>query len=78
MPISISGHSGDAILVELPQIGIKGNTYALMADKNNLEIAQHLQDWLAQKGLDSKKVPQYGPKLLGLSTPSIPLQTQGK
>lgn len=73
---AINRHGGDATLVELPKIGIHGNTHALMADKNNLEIAAHLQKWLQEKGLDGKKTPHMGPRPLKNSQPSLPLQKQ--
>ena len=71
---AITRHGGDATLVELPKIGIHGNTHALMADKNNLEIAGHLQHWLHEKGLDGKKIPYAGPKPLKISKPSLSLR----
>ena len=33
-------------LVNLPDIGIKGNSHMLMQDKNNAEIAEVIQKWL--------------------------------
>lgn len=40
--------------LELPDIGIHGNTHMLMHDKNSLEIAALIQQWLVDKGLMSK------------------------
>jgi pimeloyl-ACP methyl ester carboxylesterase len=48
----VNGHGGDVTLVHLPEIGIKGNTHFLMSDLNNLEIADHLSDFLKKKRLD--------------------------
>lgn len=48
----INERGGDAVLVHLPEIGIKGNTHFLMGDLNNAELADLLAKWLAEKGLD--------------------------
>ncbi|MDE5831827.1 MAG: alpha/beta fold hydrolase [Desulfovibrio sp.] len=71
---AINRHGGDAILVELSKIGIRGNTHALMADKNNLQVATQLKDWLNQKGLDGREKPHAGPKALKIQSASIPVQ----
>jgi hypothetical protein len=39
-------------LVELPKIGISGNTHFPMSDLNNVAIADHLSAFLRKKGLD--------------------------
>ena len=38
-------------IVDLPDVGIKGNSHMLMMDKNNAEIADFIQKWLVGKGL---------------------------
>lgn len=48
----INAHGGDATIVHLPEIGIKGNTHFVMSDLNNVEIANHISDWLKEKNLD--------------------------
>ena len=48
----VNRHGGDVTLVHLPEIGIKGNTHFPMSDLNNLEIANHLSDFLKNKNLD--------------------------
>lgn len=48
----INRHGGDAAAIHLPEIGIKGNTHFMFADLNNIEIADLLSKWLAEKGLD--------------------------
>ncbi len=50
--MTVNRHGGDATLVHLPDIGIKGNSHFLMAEKNNQEIAGILASWLHDKGLD--------------------------
>lgn len=42
----INRHGGNAKLVVLPDIGIKGNSHFLFAEKNNVELADLLQKWL--------------------------------
>jgi pimeloyl-ACP methyl ester carboxylesterase len=49
---AINRHGGDARLVRLPEIGIRGNTHFLMSDLNNLEIADQVSKFLAEKKLD--------------------------
>ncbi|WP_329577484.1 alpha/beta hydrolase [Streptomyces sp. NBC_01361] len=48
---AINRHGGDASLVHLPEIGIKGNTHFLFSDLNNVQIADRISDFLATKGL---------------------------
>jgi pimeloyl-ACP methyl ester carboxylesterase len=42
---------GSVDVINLPEIGIKGNSHMLMMDKNNAEIADVIHKWLAGKGL---------------------------
>ena len=43
---TINRHGGNATLVELPKIGIYGNTHFLMQDLNNDVLADMLNEWL--------------------------------
>lgn len=49
---AVNRHGGDAAVVHLPEIGIHGNTHFPFSDLNNLEIADLMSSWLAEKGLD--------------------------
>jgi len=49
---AINKHGGDAKLVHLPEIGIRGNTHFLMSDLNNVQIANLVSTFLAEKHLD--------------------------
>jgi hypothetical protein len=49
---TVNRHGGDVTLVELPKIGIRGNTHFPMSDLNNVELANHLAAYLHEKGLD--------------------------
>jgi hypothetical protein len=49
---AINKHGGDAQLVQLPEVGIRGNTHFLMSDLNNIQIADLVSRFLAAKGLD--------------------------
>ena len=49
---TINRHGGDATLVHLPEIGIKGNSHFLMGEKNNRQLADLMAAWLKEKGLD--------------------------
>lgn len=48
----VNAHGGDATIVHLPELGIKGNTHFIMSDLNNKKIAAQLSEWLQKKGLD--------------------------
>ncbi|MEZ5608157.1 MAG: alpha/beta fold hydrolase [Burkholderiaceae bacterium] len=49
---AVNKHGGDAQLVHLPEIGIRGNTHFLMSDLNNLQIADLVSQFLTQKKLN--------------------------
>jgi len=48
---NIKAAGGSVDVVDLPQIGIKGNSHMIMMDKNNAEVANLIQSWLEGKGL---------------------------
>lgn len=48
---AVNRHGGNATLVELPKIGIYGNTHFLMQDLNNDKLAELLDEWLIKNGL---------------------------
>ncbi|MGJ4940124.1 esterase [Bradyrhizobium sp. HKCCYLS1011] len=48
---AIKAAGGSADVVDLPKIGISGNSHMIMMDKNNLQVAGLIQTWLASKGL---------------------------
>jgi len=49
---TVNRHGGDVTVVELPKIGVKGNTHFPFSDLNNVEIADLMSQFLAEKGLD--------------------------
>ncbi|WP_103308521.1 MULTISPECIES: alpha/beta fold hydrolase [unclassified Pseudomonas] len=49
---TVNRHGGDVRLVHLPEIGIKGNSHFPFSDLNNLEIADLVSTFLAEKNLD--------------------------
>ena len=49
---AIKRHGGDATVVHLPEIGIRGNTHFPFSDLNNLQIADLMSRFLAEKHLD--------------------------
>ena len=48
---AINRHGGNATLIELPKIGIKGNSHFLMQELNNDVIAALVAEWLSNNGL---------------------------
>jgi hypothetical protein len=45
---------GDATMMHLPALGIRGNSHMLMQDKNSDQLAELVLDWL-DKHVDAKK-----------------------
>ena len=48
---AIKAAGGNVETVDLPDIGIKGNTHMVMMDKNSDAVAEVIQKWLMDKGL---------------------------
>lgn len=51
---AVKRHGGDATVVHLPEVGIRGNTHFPFSDLNNIEIANLMSEFLAKKGLDGE------------------------
>ena len=51
---TVNAHGGDAELLQLPDVGVLGNTHFPFSDLNNVEVADLLADYLAEKGLDAR------------------------
>jgi hypothetical protein len=49
---AVNKRGGDVTLVHLPGVGIRGNTHFMMSDLNNVQIADLLSGFLAEKKLD--------------------------
>jgi len=49
---AVNKHGGDAQLVHLPDIGVRGNTHFIFSDLNNVEIADLVSKFLKDKKLD--------------------------
>lgn len=52
MVAAINKHGGNASILHLPDIGIRGNTHFSFSDANNLQIADIFSQWLAKNRLD--------------------------
>jgi hypothetical protein len=57
---AINAAGGNAQVVQLPSIGLKGNSHMLMMDRNNLQIADYILGWI-QKNVNQA----HGPRLVG-------------
>ena len=44
-------YGGNVAVVCLPDIGVKGNTHFLMADLNNVQVADVMERWMQENGL---------------------------
>ena len=49
---TVNRHGGDVTVVHLPEVGIHGNTHFPFSDLNNVEVADLMSKWLAEKRLD--------------------------
>lgn len=49
---AVNKYGGNVTLIELPRIGIHGNTHFPFSDLNNIEVAEHLSKWLKEQRLD--------------------------
>jgi Alpha/beta hydrolase family len=49
---AVNRRGGDVTVVHLPEIGIRGNTHFPFSDRNNVEIADQVSKFLAEKTLD--------------------------
>ena len=49
---TVNEHGGDVTVVHLPEIGVRGNTHFPFSDLNNVEIADQVSNFLAEKKLD--------------------------
>ena len=45
---SINASGGRSMIVQLPEVGLHGNTHMMMQDKNNLEVADYIIGWIGQ------------------------------
>ncbi|MBV7482196.1 alpha/beta fold hydrolase [Bordetella sp. BOR01] len=52
---AVNRHGGDATVVHLPEIGINGNTHVPMSDLNNMQIADLVSKFLAEKDLNQRE-----------------------
>jgi hypothetical protein len=51
---AINRNGGDAELLHLPRVGLRGNTHFPMSDLNNVKVADLLSSWLKRKRLDKE------------------------
>lgn len=49
---TVNKHGGNAQLIHLPEIGIRGNTHFMFSDTNNDQVAAEMARWLKEQGLD--------------------------
>lgn len=48
---AVRAAGGSVDIVDLPEIGIRGNSHMIMMDRNSDQVAQVVQEWLARRGL---------------------------
>lgn len=49
---AVNRYGGDATVVDLPSLGLRGNTHFPFSDKNNHSVADILLQWLREKKVD--------------------------
>ncbi len=52
---AVNSRGGDAKILHLPDIGLRGNSHFVFLDQNNLAVADQLALFLHKKGLDTRK-----------------------
>lgn len=70
---TVNRHGGNAKLVMLPELGIRGNTHAPFADLNNLAIADVTEALLRDLRVDGRAHPHQGPQESALPQYTIPV-----
>lgn len=58
---AVNARGGDARLLALPDVGLRGNTHFPMTDLNNVEVADVICNYLAEKGLAGYEHSHQGP-----------------
>ena len=48
---AVNKAGGKVEVIDLPKVGIKGNSHMIMMDKNSSEVAAYIQAWLEKQGL---------------------------
>ena len=48
---TVNKAGGKAEVVDLPKVGIKGNSHMVMMDRNSSEVAALIQAWLEKQGV---------------------------
>jgi hypothetical protein len=49
---AVNRHGGDAQVICLPDVGLRGNTHFPFSDLNNVAVADQMSAFLASKALD--------------------------
>ncbi|HLH10632.1 MAG TPA: hypothetical protein VKV77_01995 [Methylovirgula sp.] len=56
----VNAAGGNAQLVQLPQLGMHGNSHMLMQDRNNLQIADFILAWISKNVNQAHQTPLVG------------------
>jgi hypothetical protein len=48
---ALKAGGGSVDIIDLPDVGLRGNTHMMMMDRNSDQIASIVQKWLVDKGL---------------------------
>jgi len=48
---AVNKEGGKVEVVDLPKVGIRGNSHMIMMDRNSGDVAEYIQAWLARQGL---------------------------
>jgi len=49
---TLNNNGGNAKVIHLPEVGIFGNGHAMFFERNNVQIADLISQWLKENGLD--------------------------
>ena len=50
----ITKHGGNARILHLPDVGLRGNSHFMFSDLNNVDVANQLSEFLSTQGLDAR------------------------
>ena len=70
----LNENGGDAKVIYLPELGIKGNDHAMFSDVNNLDIADVISKELDEIGLTKKEHGCESPRVRELSEYTIDIK----
>ena len=51
---ALNKRGGNAAVLHLPDVGLRGNSHFMFSDLNNIEVADQMSAFLQKQGLDAR------------------------